>query len=207
MTLILIATGQTIVVLRGGIDLSVGGTLSLATAIAATRAEDGAVRRAAAVARRHPRRRDCRRRHQRRAHLGSPAPAVRGHAGDLVDRRRDRPDHPAGQPVERAARPGSRPATRPSSTSCRRPSLLFAGAAGLVGVVPPDTLGVPHPGGRLGRARRLPQSRVAHPHERRGLRAWPGSSRRSPACSSRPRPGPGRRSSGPSSSCPRSPPS
>ena len=39
MTLILIATGQTIVVLRGGIDLSVGGTLSLATAIAATRGE------------------------------------------------------------------------------------------------------------------------------------------------------------------------
>lgn len=40
MTLILVATGQTIVVLRGGIDLSVGGTLSLATAIAATRAPD-----------------------------------------------------------------------------------------------------------------------------------------------------------------------
>lgn len=39
MTLILIATGQTIVVLRGGIDLSVGGTLSLASAIAATRAD------------------------------------------------------------------------------------------------------------------------------------------------------------------------
>ena len=39
MTLILVAAGQTIVVLRGGIDLSVGGTLSLATAIAATRAE------------------------------------------------------------------------------------------------------------------------------------------------------------------------
>jgi ribose transport system permease protein len=40
MTLILIATGQTIVVLRGGIDLSLGGTLSLATAIAATRIRD-----------------------------------------------------------------------------------------------------------------------------------------------------------------------
>jgi ribose transport system permease protein len=39
MTLIFIAAGQTIVVLRGGIDLSVGGTLSLATAIAATRSE------------------------------------------------------------------------------------------------------------------------------------------------------------------------
>ena len=39
MTLIFIAAGQTIVVLRGGIDLSVGGTLSLATAIAATRTE------------------------------------------------------------------------------------------------------------------------------------------------------------------------
>ena len=40
MTLILIATGQTIVVLRGGIDLSLGATLSLATAIAATRTRD-----------------------------------------------------------------------------------------------------------------------------------------------------------------------
>lgn len=40
MTLILVASGETIVVLRGGIDLSVGATLSLATAIAATRASD-----------------------------------------------------------------------------------------------------------------------------------------------------------------------
>jgi ribose transport system permease protein len=41
MTLILIATGETIVVMRGGIDLSVGGMLSLATAIAATRGDPG----------------------------------------------------------------------------------------------------------------------------------------------------------------------
>jgi ribose transport system permease protein len=41
MTLILIATGETIVVMRGGIDLSVGGILSLATAIASTRPEGG----------------------------------------------------------------------------------------------------------------------------------------------------------------------
>jgi ribose transport system permease protein len=40
MTLILVATGETIVVMRGGIDLSIGGTLSLATAIAATRNPD-----------------------------------------------------------------------------------------------------------------------------------------------------------------------
>jgi ribose transport system permease protein len=39
LTLIFVATGETIVVLRGGIDLSVGGTLSLASAIAATRME------------------------------------------------------------------------------------------------------------------------------------------------------------------------
>ena len=39
LTLILVATGQTIVIVRGGIDLSVGGTLSLASAIAATRAD------------------------------------------------------------------------------------------------------------------------------------------------------------------------
>ncbi len=37
LTLILAATGQTIVLLRGGIDLSIGGMISLATAIAATR--------------------------------------------------------------------------------------------------------------------------------------------------------------------------
>jgi ribose transport system permease protein len=43
LTLLLVATGQTIVMLRGGIDLSVGGTLSLATAIAATRADTGFV--------------------------------------------------------------------------------------------------------------------------------------------------------------------
>jgi ribose transport system permease protein len=36
MTLILAATGQTIVLLRGGIDLSIGGMISLGTAIAAT---------------------------------------------------------------------------------------------------------------------------------------------------------------------------
>ena len=37
MTLILVATGETVVIMRGGIDLSVGGILSLSTAIAATR--------------------------------------------------------------------------------------------------------------------------------------------------------------------------
>ena len=42
MTLALVATGQTIVILRGGIDLSVGGTISLATAIVATRGDAAA---------------------------------------------------------------------------------------------------------------------------------------------------------------------
>ena len=37
MTLLLVAAGQTIVILLGGIDLSVGGILSLTTALAATR--------------------------------------------------------------------------------------------------------------------------------------------------------------------------
>jgi ribose transport system permease protein len=37
MTLILAASGQTIVLLRGGIDLSIGGTISLGTVLAATR--------------------------------------------------------------------------------------------------------------------------------------------------------------------------
>jgi ribose transport system permease protein len=41
MTLILIATGETIVVTRGGIDLSIGGILSLTTAICATRGDPG----------------------------------------------------------------------------------------------------------------------------------------------------------------------
>ena len=41
MTLIVIATGETLVVTRGGIDLSVGGVLSLTTAICATRGDPG----------------------------------------------------------------------------------------------------------------------------------------------------------------------
>lgn len=41
MTLILIAAGETIVVTRGGIDLSIGGILSLTTAICATRGDPG----------------------------------------------------------------------------------------------------------------------------------------------------------------------
>ena len=40
MTLILAATGQTIVLLRGGIDLSIGGMISLGSVIAATRFGD-----------------------------------------------------------------------------------------------------------------------------------------------------------------------
>jgi ribose transport system permease protein len=39
MTLILVAIGETLVVTRGGIDLSVGGIISIATAIAATRGD------------------------------------------------------------------------------------------------------------------------------------------------------------------------
>ncbi len=40
MTLILAATGQTIVLIRGGIDLSIGGVISLGTVIAATQFTD-----------------------------------------------------------------------------------------------------------------------------------------------------------------------
>lgn len=41
MTLILVGIGETLVVTRGGIDLSVGGIISLSTAIAATRGDPG----------------------------------------------------------------------------------------------------------------------------------------------------------------------
>ena len=41
MTLILVSTGATVVVTRGGIDLSVGGVLRLKTAICATRGDPG----------------------------------------------------------------------------------------------------------------------------------------------------------------------
>jgi ribose transport system permease protein len=41
MTLMLAATGQTIVLMRGGIDLSIGGMISLGTVIAATHFGDG----------------------------------------------------------------------------------------------------------------------------------------------------------------------
>ena len=52
MTLMLAATGQTIVLLRGGIDLSIGGMISLGTVIAATRFGDDPVdgRRSGALA-------------------------------------------------------------------------------------------------------------------------------------------------------------
>ncbi len=40
LTLVLAATGQTIVLLRGGIDLSIGGTISLGTVLAATQFRD-----------------------------------------------------------------------------------------------------------------------------------------------------------------------
>src|SRR6188472_3453052 len=40
MTLLLAATGQTIVLLRGGIDLSIGGMISFGTVIAATQFGD-----------------------------------------------------------------------------------------------------------------------------------------------------------------------
>jgi ribose transport system permease protein len=43
MTLLLAATGQTIVLLRGGIDLSIGGMISLGTVLAATRFGDSAL--------------------------------------------------------------------------------------------------------------------------------------------------------------------
>jgi ribose transport system permease protein len=41
LTLLLVATGQTLVILLGGIDLSVGGIVSVTTALAATRFGDG----------------------------------------------------------------------------------------------------------------------------------------------------------------------
>ncbi len=42
LTLILAATGQTLVLVRGGVDLSIGGMISLGTVLAATRFGDGA---------------------------------------------------------------------------------------------------------------------------------------------------------------------
>ena len=50
MTLMLAATGQTIVLLRGGIDLSIGGMISLGTVIAATQFTDDPSHRRAVVA-------------------------------------------------------------------------------------------------------------------------------------------------------------
>lgn len=50
MALLLAATGQTIVLLRGGIDLSIGGMISLGTVIAATQSGDNAFSAAFAAA-------------------------------------------------------------------------------------------------------------------------------------------------------------
>ena len=94
MTLLLAATGQTIVLLRGGIDLSIGGMISLGTVLAATQFGDDAGSAAlwavlilaiGVLARRH----------QRAPHLGAAAAAVPGDARHLVDPRRRRAPHPA----------------------------------------------------------------------------------------------------------------
>ncbi len=50
LTLLLVAAGQTIVILLGGIDLSVGGVLSFSTALAATRFGEGGSRMALWIA-------------------------------------------------------------------------------------------------------------------------------------------------------------
>ena len=70
MTLLLAATGQTIVLLRGGIDLSIGGMIRLGTVIAATQFGDDPVDRRCLVAA-DPGARLLRRRAQRPADLGA----------------------------------------------------------------------------------------------------------------------------------------
>ena len=94
MTLLLAATGQTIVLLRGGIDLSIGGMISFGTVIAATRFGDtrssatfwavlivviGLLVGAG----------------QRACSSRSSAAALPGHARHLVDPHRRRAAHPA----------------------------------------------------------------------------------------------------------------
>ena len=79
LTLLLAATGQTIVLLRGGIDLSIGGVISLGTVLAATHFGDQHdQRRALGLA--HRRHRCADGRHQRPADHGPAAAAIPGHA-------------------------------------------------------------------------------------------------------------------------------
>ena len=72
MTLLLAATGQTIVLLRGGIDLSIGGMISFGTVIAATQFGD-VWTTATAWGAGGPRDRSPRRDGQRPDHLGARA--------------------------------------------------------------------------------------------------------------------------------------
>ena len=92
MTLLLAATGQTIVLLRGGIDLSIGGMISLGTVLAATRF-GGNSTTGSVLLRIH--------RHDRPGGRGgewldrrSPeTSAILGYAGDSVDPLRSRANH------------------------------------------------------------------------------------------------------------------
>ena len=90
MTLMLAATGQTIVLLRGGIDLSIGGMISLGTVIAATQFGDDAGQRRALVGSSSSRIGFAVGALNGAADLGAEAAALPRHARHLVDPQRRR---------------------------------------------------------------------------------------------------------------------
>ena len=169
MTLMLAATGQTIVLIRGGIDLSIGGMISLGSVIAATRFGDRSGQRS------------CSGRWLILA-LGFgvgalngalisllQAPAVPRHARHLVDPERPRHADPADRRrqlprlVDRLRLP------RPSSAS-PRPVWLLDRARPVLDLVPRHPPRHRHPGHRLQRALGLPLRRLDRPHQHRHLR-------------------------------------
>ncbi len=165
MTLLLVASGQTIVILLGGIDLSVGGVVSLTTALVATRLDGHGLGFAAWLAAiLLDRARD--RRSQRPARLAAPAPAVHRHARHLVgvERRRvvDPPDR--GRQRPRAAhrrRERDDALARDAGPDGRR-------ARALLGVVQAHPCRLRHPRHGLERELRLSLGRPdgAHDHDR-----------------------------------------
>ena len=186
MALALVAAGQTIVVLRGGIDLSVAGTISLVTAIAATRGDEAAalpwlvalplLGLGIGFA-------------NGTHHLGAPPPAVRGHARHVVDH--------GGLRAAGAAIRGARPCpggwTSAVTTTLGGVPVAFVLLLVLLGWwmwFRGTRLGEWHPGGRLQRASGVSwvgyrPSGATLP--RTGCR---GCSPRWRACSTPPRPGP-----------------
>ena len=167
MTLLLAATGQTIVLLRGGIDLSIGGMISFGTVLAATQFGDSPLTATLwsfailAIG-------FARRRHQRADHLRPPPPALPGDARHLVDSLGRGAPRPADRRRLAAGRlDGIRQHLLPRPVEL---GLDTDRALPLLALVPQHPPRRHHPGDRLQREVRLSLRGFAHLRQRHDLR-------------------------------------